>query len=116
MNKLLLNSTSDIIIKLSTDLKILEVNPEAEKYFGKKQAEILNKNYIHMFIPESLRKKTEEEMHKILSESLDTKFKMQLIAPGGKKNVSDWSVLVLLDNFKVPSGMILSQKKQEHNE
>jgi len=38
-----------------------------------------------MFIPESLRKKTEEEMHKILSESLDTKFKMQLIAPGGKK-------------------------------
>jgi len=36
MNKLLLNSTSDIIIKLSTDLKILEVNPEAEKYFGKK--------------------------------------------------------------------------------
>ena len=36
MNNLLLNSASDIIIKLSADWKILAVNPAAEKYFGKK--------------------------------------------------------------------------------
>ncbi len=37
MNKLLLNSSSDIFIKLSTDWKILEINPAAEKFFGKKR-------------------------------------------------------------------------------
>ena len=79
MNNLLLNSSSDIIIKLSTDWKILEVNPAAEKYLGKNHEEMINKNYIQMFIPESLRKKTENEMKKILKESQDTRFKMQLI-------------------------------------
>ncbi len=58
LNKLLLKSASNIIIKLSTDLKILEVNPAAEKYFGKKPEEILNKSYIQMLIPENYRKKT----------------------------------------------------------
>jgi len=111
MNRLLLNSASDIIIKLATNWKILEVNPAAEKYFGKKQEEIINKNYIHMFIPESLRKKTEDKMSKILRESQDTRFKMQVIAAEDKLIEADWSVVVLLDNFNLPSGMILSIKK-----
>jgi two-component system CheB/CheR fusion protein len=111
MNRLLLNSASDIIIKLATNWNILEVNPAAEKYFGKKQGEIINKNYIHMFIPESLRKKTEDKMSKILGESQDTRFKMQVITAEGKLIEADWSVVVLLNNFNLPSGMILSIKK-----
>jgi two-component system CheB/CheR fusion protein len=111
MNRLLLNSASDIIIKLATNWKILEVNPAAEKYFGKKQEEIINKNYIHMFIPESLRKKTEDKMSKILGESQDTRFKMQVITAEDKLIEADWSVVVLLNNFNLPSGMILSIKK-----
>jgi two-component system CheB/CheR fusion protein len=111
MNSLLLYSASDIIIKLATNWKILEFNPAAEKYFGKKQKEILNKNYIHMFIPESLRKRTEDEMSKILNDSQDTTIKMQLITADSKIVEAHWSVIVLLDNFKLPSGMILSTKK-----
>ena len=110
LNTLLLNSASDIIIKLSADWKILEVNPAAEKYFGKKQKEILNKNYIHTFIPESLREETEKEMNRILHESVDARFKMQVITSGGNLNVADWAALVLLDNFNLPIGMILSIK------
>ena len=112
MNKLLLDSASDIFIKLSTDLKILEINPAGEKYFGKKKAEIINKNYIQMFIPEKLRKKTEIEMNKILGESQDTRFKMQLVTKGGQLIEDDWSVVVLLNNFNIPSGMILSKKNK----
>ena len=111
MNRYLMNSASEIIIKLSTDWNILGVNLAAEKFFGKKQSEIINKNYIHTFIPEPLRKKTEKEMKKILSESKDTKFNMQLIATGDKLIEAEWSVMVLLDNFKTPSGIILSIKK-----
>jgi two-component system CheB/CheR fusion protein len=111
MNKLLLDSASDIFIKLSADLKILEVNPAGEKYFGKKKEEIINKNYIQMFIPEKLRKKTEIEMNKILAESHDTRIKMKLVTEGGELIEDDWSAMVLLNNFNVPSGMILSIKK-----
>ena len=50
-------------------------------------------------------------MKKILSESKDTRFNMQLITAGGKLIEADWSVMVLLDNNKAPSGMILSIKK-----
>ena len=57
MNRLLLNSSSDIIIKLSTDLKILEFNPEAEKFFGKKREDAINQNFIQMFIPETVAEK-----------------------------------------------------------
>jgi two-component system CheB/CheR fusion protein len=112
MNRYLMNSASEIIIKVATDWNILEVNLAAEKFFGKKRSEIINKNYIHTFIPESLRKKTEKEMKKILSESKDTRFNMQLITAGGKLIEADWSVMVLLDNYKAPSGLILSIKKQ----
>lgn len=111
INKLLLNSASDIIIKLSTDWKILEINPAAEKYFGKKPEEIINKNYFHTFIPESLRKKTEKELNKKLIESQSTRFKMEVITAADKSVEVDLSVIVLLNNFKVPTGMILSIKK-----
>jgi two-component system CheB/CheR fusion protein len=111
INRLLLKQASDIIIKLSKDWKILEANPAAEKYFGKKLSEILNKNYIHMFVPETLRKRCESDLNKILIESKDTNFKMQLFTSGGKTIEADWSVTVLLDNFSAPNGMILSIKK-----
>ena len=116
MNHLLLNSTTDIIIKLSTNWKILEINKAAEKYFGKKQEEIVNKNYIHTFIPETLRKETENKMNNILSNPHDTSFRLQLKTAGGKMTEADWSVIVLLDNFRMPSGMLLSTKKQEQHE
>jgi two-component system CheB/CheR fusion protein len=111
MNGLLLNSSSDIIIKLSTDGKILEFNPEAEKFFGKKREDAVNQNYIKMFIPEPVRKKTENDMNKLLNELLDGKFKMQVIAAGGNMAVAKWSVNVLLNSLKMAAGMILSLKK-----
>ena len=111
MNTLLLNSSSDVIIKLSTDWKILEFNPAAEKYFGKKPEDAVNKNYIQMFIPETLRKKTENKMKKILNDSVDTRCKMQLITDGGKITDADWSVIVLMNKLKMPVGMILTINK-----
>jgi two-component system CheB/CheR fusion protein len=111
MHRLLLNSSSDIIIKLSTDWKIQEFNPEAEKFFGKKHEDAVNQNYIHMFIPEPVRKKTEKDMNRLLNKMLDCKFKMQVIAAGGYMPVVEWYVNVLLNNLKMPAGMIIITKK-----
>jgi two-component system CheB/CheR fusion protein len=111
INKLLLNSASDIFIKLSTDWNILEINPAAEKFFGKKLEQLMNKNYFHTFIPESLRKKTEKELNKMLGESRGTRIKMEVITAAEKPVEVDSSVIVLRNNNKVPTGIILSIKK-----
>jgi two-component system CheB/CheR fusion protein len=110
LNHLLLNKSSDIIIKLSTDFKIEEINPSAEKYFGKKQDEILNKSFIDSFIPKSYREKTKVEMKRILSQLVDTSIALQ-ITTADKPVEAKCSVIVLLNNLNVPSGMILSIKK-----
>jgi two-component system CheB/CheR fusion protein len=111
MNSMLLNSSSDIIIQLSADGAILEFNPEAEKFFGKKREDAISKNYIHMFIPEPLRKKMEKDMNKLLNDALDGKFEMKIITAGGTLKVVEWSVNIMLSNLKMPAGMILSLKK-----
>jgi two-component system, chemotaxis family, CheB/CheR fusion protein len=111
MNRLLLNSSSDVIVKLASDGTILEFNKEAEKFFGKKREDAINRNYFQMFIPEPGRKKTEKDMNKLLNKGLDGKHKMQVIAAGGNLPIVEWSVNVLLNNLKMPAGMIIITKK-----
>jgi two-component system CheB/CheR fusion protein len=111
MNRLLLTSSSDVIIKLSTEWKILEFNPEAEKFFGKKCEHAVNKNFIQMFLPEPVRKKTEKDMNKLLEKGLDGKFKMQVMEAGGNMPVVEWSVNILLNNLKITTGMMIITKK-----
>jgi two-component system CheB/CheR fusion protein len=113
MHRLLLTSSSDVIIKLSTDWKILEFNPEAEKFFGKKREDAANQNYIKMFVPEPVQKKTEKDMNRLLNKMLDSKFKMQVIAAGGYMPVVEWSVNVLLNNQKMAAGMIIINKRND---
>ena len=111
MNSLLLNSSSDIIIKLSTDGKILEFNPAAEKFFGKKRTDAVNRNFIRMFIPEKAQKKTENDMSKLLNKLLRGRLNMQVIAAGDNMQDVTCSVNVLLNNLKMAAGMILLLKK-----
>ena len=110
MNNLLLNSLSDVIIKLSTDCKILEFNSEAENLFGKNRKEAINQNFIQLFIPEPEQKKVENDMNKLLDEARNGKFKMQIKAAGGNVPVVEWSVKVLLDSQKIASGLIIIAK------
>jgi len=111
MNSLLLNSSSDVIIKLSTDWKIEEFNSEAEIFFGKKRGDVLNQDYFQMFIPEPVRKQTEKNMEKLLNGGSDNKFKTKVIAAGDKIPVVELSVNVLLNDQKRTAGMVIITKK-----
>jgi two-component system CheB/CheR fusion protein len=110
MNRLLLNSSSQVIIKLSTDREILEFNHEAEKFFGKKREDAIGQNYIQMFIPEKLQKKTEKDMNILLKKMQDGKIKVQVMAAGGNMPIVECSVNVLFNNLKMAAGILLSQK------
>jgi len=111
MHRLILNSSSDVIVRLSPEMKILEFNPQAEKFFGKKHKSALNKNFIQLFIPEPKQKRVVKELNKILNETLNCKYQMQVTASGGKLTDIEWSINVLINNLKNPAGLMLIIKK-----
>jgi len=113
VNNLLLNLSSDAIIKLSANWELLEFNSAAEKYFGMKQKDVLNQNFMELFIPVTLRKKTEKELAKLLEHAKNDIFKMQVIVAEGKEADSKWSVNVLFNNLQNPSGMIITKKAED---
>jgi len=110
IRRLLLDSSSDIVFILSTDLKILEFNHEAEKFFGKKREDAVNQNFIRLFISETLKKKVEKDLNRQLNQMLEGKCKMKVKAAGGIISVVEWVVNILLNNQKMPAGMILIKK------
>jgi two-component system CheB/CheR fusion protein len=112
INSLLLHSSSKIIVKLSTDWKITEFNPEAEKFFGKKREDVINQNYFLMFIPETDQKKTEKELNKLLGELQDNTIKSQVKAAAGFMPVVEWSVHVMQNMHKMPAGVIMITKNK----
>jgi two-component system, chemotaxis family, CheB/CheR fusion protein len=110
--RLFLNSSTDVIVKLSSEWKIQEFNLAAEKYFGKKRADVVNQNYIELFIPEPKRKKTQKELAKLLEQAKNNKIKMQVILAGDNGMDIEWAVNVLFNNLQIPSGMIITRKTE----
>ena len=111
MRRLLINSSSDVILRLSMDWKILEFNTEAGIFFGKKYDDTINQNFIKLFISEPDRKKAEKDLNKLLNDGLDGKIKMQVITAGGNSTAIEWSVNVLLNNINIPVGMIITGRR-----
>ena len=62
LNRLLLNSTSDIIIKLSTDLKIAEMNPSAETILEKSWRRLRTKIILTPLYLQAQREKTKIDL------------------------------------------------------
>jgi len=111
MHQLILNSASDVIIKLSADWKIMEFNPEAEKYFGKKHKDVISQNFIQLFIPELQRKKIEKDIDKLLKEKVDAKYKMEITATDGKMQETEWAVNLMHNSLQTATEIILILKK-----
>ncbi|MEX0985922.1 MAG: chemotaxis protein CheB [Bacteroidales bacterium] len=107
MNRILLNSSSAPIIKLSPDGNIEEFNLSAEQFFGRKRTEIINQNFIKTFVPEKYRKSTEKEMQVILGNIIESNIEVQTITSDGKIKIFLCTVIVLLNHNKVPAGLLL---------
>jgi len=110
MHQILLNLSSDVILRLAADWTILEFNPEAEKFFGEKRRDVVNRNFTQLFIPESNRSNFELEMNGLMGNTPDGEFKSEVITSGGEVREVVWSVCVLFNDLKVKTGMIFSKK------
>jgi two-component system CheB/CheR fusion protein len=112
IHRLLLNSSPDVIIELSSDLKILGYNPEAEIYFGKSHKDAINQDFPEMFIPLPERKKTEKLLNRLISKAVNGNFMMQVLTADGKMPVVEWTGNIPPGHLKLATRMIIFTKKQ----
>jgi two-component system CheB/CheR fusion protein len=110
MHRLLLNLSADVIVKLSTNWQIKDYNSAAEKFFGKKQEDVLKQNYLQLFIPEPNQKNIENELNKLLMAGEEATYTMQVITSKANMQNVEWTVNVLLNSMKTPTGIILIAK------
>jgi two-component system, chemotaxis family, CheB/CheR fusion protein len=102
MHRLILNSCSDIIFKLSSDFIIQEFNPEAETFFGKTHQEVIQQNFIQMFVPQVARKKAEKELSTLLKNRVCSTCHMQIQTAEGVVSTMEWSANILFNMRKTP--------------
>jgi len=107
MNQFFLQSSSDVFLKLSTEFKILEFNPVAERFFGKKRKDVINQDFIQVFVPENIQKKTEKEMNLLLEDKTYGEIKMQHITNEGTILQMEWKISVLINHLKKPTALFL---------
>ncbi|MBN2348152.1 MAG: PAS domain-containing protein [Bacteroidales bacterium] len=110
INRMLFSFSPAVFIKLSTNWKILAFNSEAEKFFGNKLEDAVDQNFIQMFIPVQVQKKTEKDLNKMLHEIPDNKIKIKVIAAGGNVLVVEWFVNIVLNSLKIPEEIIMITK------
>jgi two-component system, chemotaxis family, CheB/CheR fusion protein len=94
VHQLLVNSSSDLFVQLTGNWKILEFNPEAEKFFGKAKKDVADQNFIELFISESSRKKTLIELNKLLKEGRG-QINLPVKASGDNLQDVEWTVNVI---------------------
>jgi two-component system, chemotaxis family, CheB/CheR fusion protein len=111
-HRLLLNASTDVIIQLSSNLTILEFNPQAEVFFGKKKTEVVNQDFVGALIAPLEKKKTESLLAKALNEALNGNYKIKVLALGGKMYDIDVTINVLLNSVKKPVGLLLITNRQ----
>jgi two-component system CheB/CheR fusion protein len=110
INQLLFNSSPEVIIHLSADLKIKDFSPGAEKFFNKKRADMLNQNYIDLLVPRAEQKKTGTKLLNLIETANDGKVIMQVNASGGLLPEVEWSVKVLRNDLNQATGIIMGTK------
>lgn len=110
IQRLLLNSSPDIFIKLSLLWKVVEFNTAAETFFGVKRENALNQNFFQMFIAEPMQKKTEQVLQKLLNNMQDGRVKSKVITAKGIMQNVEWSAKILFNSSNIVTGMILRRE------
>ncbi|MDZ7740014.1 MAG: chemotaxis protein CheB [Bacteroidales bacterium] len=109
-NRLLKDFSSKVILKISEGWEIMEFNPVAETFFGKKREDVTGQNFMELFIPKALRKKTEQKMTGLLTKPGNNTIKIRVIAAGAEELDTEWSVNVLFNKLEIHSETILIKK------
>ena len=116
LNQLLISTATDAKVVLSGSYDILELNPKAEKLFGKSREICINQNFIQIFVPEKEQKSAERTFKILFSKGTKERIKMNLIDAKGSLTMMDCFVTLSQNNQCTAESMILSIKKQQNHD
>jgi len=87
----------NVIIVLSPDHRILEFNPEAERVYGRRRAEVLGKDYFDLFLPQDLWKTVDDDLRMVMAGKETRGFENTISAADGGRRIMIWNVSRLDD-------------------
>ncbi len=102
----LIQTAVSVILYLSPDHLIIEFNPEAERFYGKKREDVLGKNYLELFIPEEDRDAIATDIKNVLAGKPSKGIENRLLASDGSERVFVWNVNRILDFKNKPLGIV----------
>ena len=108
LNRILLKASPEIKIILANDLKIMDLNPGAEMFFGKKREDCIEKNFIEIFVPEEFGNSTKSNLDLVLCKGIFDRIKMSLIPANGKMTSVECIATPSMNNLNITEGMTLS--------
>jgi len=94
------------IFVLSPEHRILEWNERAERLYGRQRQEVLNKDYLQLFVPEEIRDKVATDMGKVLLGKTTKSFENSICIRDGSRRTLLWNASALFDAKDQPIGVI----------
>lgn len=110
MLRTIFTSSSDILVQLSSDGKILDFNPKAEMFFNKKREDVLNRSFMETFIRDPLKVKIGKDFKKLHEEMNSGALQLNDTAGIDKSAQPLWSLNITNNQFDLPDEMILTGK------
>jgi two-component system, chemotaxis family, CheB/CheR fusion protein len=86
----LIKTAANIIMCLTPEGIIMEFNAEAEKLFGKKREDVIDKKFTDVFLPSGQRKKTETEIAGFFSDRSKENLETNIFTADGKSLQIRW--------------------------
>jgi two-component system CheB/CheR fusion protein len=116
INKILADTCTVPVIRLTNDWKILEFNPKAESYFNIKRQDAIDRNYFQLLVSETERAGTERKMNKLLKTSQTGCVKMQVKNIGEKKTALKWLMYNANTDPGITPGLIMIAERDQKEE
>jgi PAS domain S-box-containing protein len=94
------------ILVLSPEYKILEWNEQAKDLYGWERQEVLNKDYLQLFIPAKDWSTVAADMQKVLSGKMVKRLENAIHIRDGSERILLWNASPLLDSKSESAGII----------
>ena len=94
------------IFVLSSEYLILEWNEQAEHLYGRLRLEVLNKNYLELFVPDGIRDSVAADMKNVLSGRTARNFENLICLRDGSQRILLWNASPLFDAMDQSIGII----------
>ncbi|WP_044117826.1 chemotaxis protein CheB [Alkaliflexus imshenetskii] len=107
MRSLLFYSYPGVVVSLSADGRIIELNAAAEAFLKIKSADVLDNNFFKLFVAENARAKAEDENARLVRDGKDNSTVIEIKKSDGSVENVKWRVHIIQNRLKESHAMLL---------